>query len=102
MKVIDHVGNSLIKGRLLRWQRVDPTPLDMYVKVLDVVPPTKDMPGNVTLSLTFGIAPISKKDNERGAVQFKEFTTVFDPEDELRTEVALAKAMKEDYGILTK
>lgn len=87
MKVIDHAGNSLVKGRLLRWQ---PSQMpDLYVKVTDVVSPTKEMPGKVEFTVTFGIAPQNK---EQGAVQFKDFVTVFDPEDELRAEAVLAKA----------
>lgn len=86
MRVIDHAGNSIVKGRLLRWQP-NQQPVDYYVKVVDVVPPTKEAPGRMELAVTFGIAPQAKD----GAIQFKDFVTVFDPEDELRAEAVLAK-----------
>lgn len=89
MKIVDHCGNSLVKGRLLRWQPKD-TP-DLYVKVIDVVPPTKGTPGRVEFVVTFGIQPT---DREQGAIQFKDFVTVYDPEDELRAEAAMAEALK--------
>ncbi len=90
MKVVDHAGNSIKTGRLLRWQ---PSQMpDLYVKVKDVVPPTKDAPGKVEFTVIFGIAPTAK---EQGAVQFKDFITVFDPEDELRAEAVVAKAAEE-------
>jgi hypothetical protein len=86
VKVIDHAGNVLKPGRLLRWQ---PTgQVDLYVKVKDVVAPTKTVPGRVEFVVTFGIAPQTK---EEGAIQFKDFITVMDPEDELRAEAVLDK-----------
>lgn len=86
MKVIDHAGNSIKAGRLLRW--IPTGQPDLYVKVTDVVAPTKDMPGKVVFTVQFGIAPQAK---DQGAVQFKDFVTVFDPEDELRAEMVVAK-----------
>jgi hypothetical protein len=90
VKVIDHAGNVLKPGRLLRWQ---PSPqsgsVDLYVKVRDVVAPTKTAPGRVEFVVTFAIAPQAK---EEGAIQFKDFITVMDPEDELRAETVLDKA----------
>jgi hypothetical protein len=81
MKVIDAIGNSLVKGRLLLWK-----PHDIYVKVMDVVSPSIGIPGKVVISVEFGIAPIEKgKDVENGAVNFKDFITVNDPEEEIRT-----------------
>lgn len=88
MKVIDGIGNSLKKGMLLLWK-----PHDIYVKVLDVAAPSLGIPGKVVISVEFGIAPIEKgKDIETGAVNFKDFITVQDPEEELRTERALSHA----------
>ena len=89
MKIVDHAGNSIKVGRLLRWQPKDQ--LDLYVKVVDVVSPTKDMPGHVTFTANFSIQPTAK---EQGAIQFKDFVTVFDPEDELRAEMVLAKTLE--------
>lgn len=96
MKVIDHAGNSLKAGRLLRWQ---PSQLpDLYVKVKDIVPPTKDMPGKVEFTVTFGIAP---QKGEQGAVQFKDFITVFDPEDELKAEAVVEKVAEGNVRTMT-
>lgn len=103
MKVVDHAGNSIVSGRLLRWQ---PSPQggpgDYYVKVADVVKPTQDEPGKVVITLTFGIQKLTKKDDmDHGAVRFADFVTVLDPEDELRTEAVLAKAVG-DGPVLVK
>lgn len=87
MKVVDHAGNSIKVGRLLRWiPTIQP---DLYVKIVDVVAPTKDEAGKVVFTVHFGIAPQPK---EQGAVQFKDFVTVYDPEEELKAEAVLAKA----------
>jgi len=96
VKVIDHAGNSLKPGRLLRW--IPTSQVDLYVKVKDVVPPTKDIPGKVMFEVTFGIAPQPK---EGGAVQFKDFVTVFDPEDELKAEAILAKTDPATKAVLS-
>lgn len=90
MKIVDHAGNSLKAGRLLRWQHnaTQSGPVDYYVKVVDVVAPTKDMPGKVEFTVTFGIPPQAK---EQGVIQFKDFVTVFDPEEEIRAEATLAR-----------
>jgi hypothetical protein len=95
MKVIDHAGNSIKVGRLLRWQPSQRNgPGDYYVKVIDIVNPTMDEPGKVVFALTFGIKQLSKKEeSEHVAIGFPDFVTVFDPEEELRAEAALAKAM---------
>lgn len=94
MKVVDHAGNSIVKGRLLRWQHNQQSgPVDFYVKVLDVVAPSADMPGKVEIALTFGVPPQNKKGAD--VVQFRDFITVQDPEEELRTEAALARATTE-------
>ena len=99
MKVVDHAGNSIKAGRLLRWQPSPQMgPIDLYVKVKDVVPPTEEMPGKLTLELNFGIQPKTKKD--QAVVQFRDFVTVFDPEEELRTEAALAKVEEGKDGVL--
>ena len=92
MKVIDHAGNSIKPGRLLRWQHSPQSgPSDFYVKVIDVVAPGADMPGKLVFEVTFGIPPQKGKDAK--VVQFRDFITVFDPEEELRAEVAVEKAM---------
>lgn len=103
MRVIDHAGNSLKIGRLLRWQ---PSPQggpgDYYVKVTDVVQPTLLEPGKVVLAITFGIKPPAKKDDmENGAVRFADLITVFDPEEELKAEAAVAKAKEASDGVLS-
>jgi hypothetical protein len=92
MKLIDHAGNSIVPGRMLRWQH-DSThsgPLDFYVKVRDTVAPSVDMPGRLVFEVTIGVPPQKKQD---GAIQFKDFVTVYDPEDELRAQAVLAKVV---------
>jgi hypothetical protein len=84
VRVVDHAGNVLKPGRLLRWQPSGQ--VDLYVKVKEVVGPTKTAEGRVEVVLTMAIAPQSR---EEGAIQFKDFITVMDPEDELRAEKVL-------------
>ena len=96
MKIVDHCGNSIKAGRLLRWQ---PSPQggpgDYYIRVKDVVNPTKEAPGQVVIELMFGIKPIAKESPD-SVVRFADFVTVFDPEDELKAEAAVAHALEED------
>lgn len=92
MKVIDHAGNSIKVGRLLRWQpNPSSGPLDLYVTVKDVEPPTAGTPGRMVIELIFGIAPAGKSDSK--VVQFKDFVTVMDPKDELKAEIVLTKVV---------
>lgn len=90
MKIVDHIGNEIKKGRLLRWQHnvEQAGPLDFYVKVIDTVAPTKLTPGSVSFAVTIGIAQQTRED---GAIKFQDFITVQDPEEELRADAALAK-----------
>ncbi|SRR5229473_127658 len=93
MKIVDHAGNSIVKGRLMRWQ---PSPQgghgDYYVKVIDVVHPTQHDPGKVIVTVMFGVAPLGKTKLDEAVVRFGDFVTVFDPEDELKAELAVKRA----------
>lgn len=94
MKIVDHAGNEIKVGRLLRWQHniQQAGPVDFYVKVKDVVAPTDKAPGRLVIELTLGVSPqVGKAD---GAVQFRDFVTVLDPEEDARAEAVLDKAPK--------
>lgn len=98
MKVIDHAGNSIKVGRLLRWQhRPDSSgPLDFYVKVVDVAAPTTETPGKLEFTVIIGIPPQTKKDAQ--VVQFRDFITVFDPEEEVKAEAVMDKVVEMAKG----
>lgn len=91
--MIDHAGNSIKVGRTLRWMVPNGQGVDAYVKVKDVVPPTEFGPGKVVVELVFGIQKIGGTGTKgKDAIQFSDLVTVFDPEEEMRTEAALARA----------
>lgn len=99
IRVVDHAGNPIKVGRLLRWQPSPASgPLDLYVKVKDVVAPDDKMPGKVVLELSFGIAPNPKKD---AVCQFRDFVTVLDPEDELRAEAVVEKVADDNVRTMS-
>jgi hypothetical protein len=92
IKIVDHAGNIIKKGRLVRWQPSPALgPLDLYVRVLDVVEPTSDENGRFVFEVTMGIEKQKRTD---GAIQFKDVVTVLDPEEELRTAKVLADAVE--------
>lgn len=93
VKVIDHAGNSIKPGRMLRWIVPNGQGVDCYVKVKDVVPPTEQAPGKIVVELVFGIQHIDRTVKGKDAIRFNDLVTVFDPEEELRAEAALNRAV---------
>jgi hypothetical protein len=102
MRIVDHAGNSIRPGRLLRWQTKGT--IDCYVKVKDVVLPTLTaagvigQPGRVVVEVIFGIPPLDKQPKENAAVQLSDLVTVFDPEDELRAQAVMDSAAADGKG----
>lgn len=100
MRIVDHAGNSIKPGRLLRWQVPQGQGVDCYVKVKDVVYPTltehgvPGKPGKVVVEVMFGIPPLDKQPKEGAAVQFHDLVTVFDPEDELKAQTVVDSVSK--------